>query len=71
MGKTTTKGKAKYSHLKRDLWQVSMAKALESFLWKEHIYCQTCIFQTAEISAVAMCVWGKSGVVQLGLNFMR
>jgi hypothetical protein len=48
-----------------------MAKALESFLWKEHIYGQTSIFQTAEISAVAMCVWGKSGVVQLGLNFMR
>jgi hypothetical protein len=40
-----------------------MAKALESFLWKEHIYCQTCIFQTAEISAVAMCVWGENVLV--------
>jgi hypothetical protein len=48
-----------------------MAKALESFLWKEHIYCQTCIFQTAEISAVAMCVWAKVAWFQLGLNFMR
>jgi hypothetical protein len=34
----------------------SKTKALESLLWKEQTYCQTwtCLFQTAEISDVAI-----------------